>query len=337
MAAWSVQSARQATVPQVEPLVPDDVARVGTALTANFERVVRGKDDAVSLAVLTLLAGGHLLLEDVPGVGKTVLAKTLARSIGGVFKRIQGTPDLLPADITGSAVWMRHEEHFSFVPGPIFANVVVVDEINRATPRAQAALLEAMEEGQVSAEGDTYELPDPFMVVATRNTIEDHGTYLMPTSELDRFSVSTSMGYPSPGFEREIVARQLQRHPVLDVTPVVSLEEVRAARAAVARTYVHPAVLDYAVAVVGATREEPDCHLGASPRASLALVHTAQARARLAGRDFVSPDDVQALALPVLAHRLVLRRGSRSVADLVHDLVTRTAVPLPDADAPAGG
>lgn len=278
-------------------------------LADNVSRVLTGKPEVVELAVVTLAAGGHLLLEDVPGVGKTVLARAIARSIDGDFARVQGAPDLLPADVTGSSVYDQHHEQFRFVPGPVFANVVLVDELNRTTPRSQAALLEAMEERQVSVDGVTHPLPDPHFVVATQNPLEHVGTFPLPESQLDRFSVATSVGYPTRTQELEVVRAQVERHPLDTLEPVLTTAEVVAVRAAVRRVTVADEVIGYAVALVDATRAHPDVVIGASPRATIQLVRGAQALAALRGRGWVLPDDVKRLAPAVLSHRLVVRRS----------------------------
>ncbi|MBW3619257.1 MAG: MoxR family ATPase [Actinobacteria bacterium] len=279
------------------------------ALVDNVERVVTGKRAVVELAVVTLAAGGHLLLEDVPGVGKTVLARALARSIDGGFARVQGAPDLLPADITGSSVWDQRLEAFRFVPGPVFANVLLVDELNRTTPRSQAALLEAMEEGQVSVDGTTHVLPHPHVVIATQNPLEHVGTFPLPESQLDRFTAAASLGYPDASQEAAIVRAQVRRHPLHDLTPVLTTSQVAELQRSVREVHVADELVDYAVRLTTATRTHPDVELGASPRASVQLVHAAQALAALRGRGFVLPDDVKELAGSVLPHRLVVRRG----------------------------
>jgi MoxR-like ATPase len=284
-------------------------ACVGAAqrLITNVEHVIRGVDSTVTAAATALFAGGHLLIEDVPGVGKTMLARAFARSIAGSFKRIQATPDLLPADITGSAIYNQSDSSFEFIPGPLFANVVLVDEINRTTPRTQSALLEAMDEGAVTVDGVGHRLPDPMFVVATQNPIEHHGTYPLPEGQLDRFAIAMDMGYVPFATEREIVGAQLVGHPIDKLDSVVSTEEINRIRAIVRLIHVSQPVLDYSLAITRATREHPDIELGASPRASITLVRCAQARALVKGREFVVPDDVKALAVPALAHRVVAR------------------------------
>jgi MoxR-like ATPase len=282
--------------------------RVGR-LVDNVERAVAGKREGVSLAVVTLLAGGHVLIEDVPGVGKTLLAKSLARSVGGVFKRIQFTPDLLPADVTGLNVYNQGEGGFEFWAGPVFANVVLADEINRASPKTQSALLEAMEEGSVTVDGRTRYLPRPFGVVATQNPIEHEGTYPLPHAELDRFMIKLTLGYPDEGAETDML--KLAQDPVADLEPVVGLEEFLTMRRLVEEVHASEAVLGYVVSVTSATREHDDVFLGASPRASRMLLAASRARAAAAGRSYCTPDDVKAMALSVLGHRIIPSSGVR--------------------------
>ncbi len=304
------------------------------ALVENIERVITGKREVVELSVIALAAGGHVLLQDVPGVGKTVLARALARSIDGHFARIQGAPDLLPADVTGSSVYDQHHERFRFVPGPVFANVVLVDELNRTTPRSQAALLEAMEEGQVSVDGTTHPLPTPHFVIATQNPIEHAGTFPLPESQLDRFSLATSVGYPSPEQEATVIRAQVQHHPLDDLQPVLTTEQVETLRRSVRAVTVSDEAIAYAVRLAASTRGHPSIELGASPRASIQLIHAAQARAALRERGHVLPDDLKQLAPYVLAHRLIVRRGvggeqpdrRRLVADLLREVVVTADV-----------
>lgn len=291
---------------------PEAAAAVGGALIDALDSVLKGKRQQVVLLVTTLLAGGHLLLEDVPGVGKTKLARSVARALGGTFSRIQGTPDLLPQDITGSNVYDRSKNAFEFHPGPVFANVVLVDELNRTTPRTQSALLEAMEERQVSVEGVTYGLPEPFFLIATQNPIEQHGTYPLPEGQLDRFMCAIQLGYPSGRDELEMLAAGAEG-TLRDVTnPVVDPQSVLRAQRQVKTVYVARPVLEYVLAIVTASRRVPGVMLGASPRAGLALVSMAQARAALAGRYYVLPDDVKVLAPNVLRHRIIFAGSGQS-------------------------
>ena len=293
-------------------------------LVAAVERVVTGKRQVVERCVTVFAAGGHVLLQDVPGVGKTVLARALARSVDARFQRVQGAPDLLPADITGSNVWDPGMRDFRFVPGPVFAQVVLVDELNRTTPRTQAALLEAMEEGQVTVDGTTHPLPRPHMVVATQNPAEHLGTFALPESQLDRFMVSTSLGYPSESDEATIVTDQMLAHPLDTVTPVLDVDAVLRLRAAVRRVHVADPVVRYGVALVRATRA--GTALGASPRASVQLLRLAQATALLRGRDHVLPDDCKLLAPDVLTHRVMPADG-RAASEIVAEAVARVPVP----------
>ncbi len=314
--------------------------RTATArIVANIEQVIEGKTDTVRLAIAVLLAEGHLLIEDVPGVGKTKLAKALARSIDCSVRRIQFTPDLLPSDVTGVSVYNQDAHDFEFKPGAVFANLVVGDEINRASPKTQSALLECMEERQVTVDGTTYELQSPFMVVATQNPIEMEGTYPLPEAQRDRFTARLAMGYPDPRAEMAMLDGHGEHDPLDALRPVSDAAEVRRLIEIVRQVYVSVPVKQYVIDLVTATRHAADLRLGASPRASLHLLRTARAVAALEGREYVLPDDIQALAAPVLAHRLLptpeAQIGRRSTASVVADLVAR--VPVPDDRGGRGG
>jgi MoxR-like ATPase len=301
-------------------------------LVRNIEEVVLGKRAVVETVVGALLARGHVLVEDVPGVGKTILARSLARSIDASLKRIQCTPDLLPSDVTGASVYNPKTVAFEFRRGPIFAPVVLADEINRATPRTQSAFLEAMEERQVSADGETYPLPDPFFLIATQNPIELAGTFPLPEAQLDRFLVRVSLGYPDAATEVKVVLAQREAHPIDGLQPVLDLSQLRKAQAAVRRVSVHEALVSYVQRLVAATRTHEQALLGASPRGAIALVRAAQAQALLRGERYVTPDHVKRLAPSVLAHRLVLEPRARvQGADgtrVVEDLLRQVAVPI---------
>jgi MoxR-like ATPase len=302
-----------------------------TRISGNIERVLVGKPDVVRIALVTLLAEGHLLVEDVPGVGKTSLAKALAKSIDCTVSRIQFTPDLLPSDITGVSIYNRQTMDFEFRPGPVFANIVVGDEINRASPKTQSALLECMEEQQVTVDGVAYPLDSPFMVVATQNPIEMEGTYALPEAQRDRFTARVSIGYPDPQAEQAMVDEHAGADPLAALLPVSNADQIRGLIALVRRVHLAPEIRRYAVEVVGATRRLPELRLGASPRSTLHLVRAARAQAALAGRDFVVPDDVHSVAIPVLAHRLVLgpeaQSARRAPAELVRSVLQRVPVP----------
>jgi MoxR-like ATPase len=297
------------------------------SILANVGRVIDGKDEVIEASLVVLLAGGHLLIEDVPGVGKTALARALARSVDGSASRVQFTPDLLPSDITGVSVFDQRTLDFTFRPGAVFANIVIGDEINRASPKTQSALLEAMEEQQVTVDGTTHDLPDPFMVIATQNPFEMDGTYVLPEAQRDRFMACLAMGYPSRAAELEMLEDRSAGDPIDDLKPVVSVAELRELIAAVQATHVSDAVYGYALDVVEATRRHPSLRLGASPRATLQLVRAAKARAAVAARDFVAPDDVKALASIVLAHRVVVARKDVRPADVIADILAATPVP----------
>jgi len=283
----------------------DELVRVAHGVGAAVESVIEGKSEAIRLALTVLLAEGHLLIEDVPGVGKTMLAKALARSTGCSVRRIQFTPDLLPSDITGVSAYNQERREFEFKPGPVFANIVVGDEINRASPKTQSALLECMEERQVTVDGRTYPLTAPFMVIATQNPIEMEGTYPLPEAQRDRFTARISMGYPSAESELAMLEAHGSSSPLDALEPVAQAEDIRELIAAVRTVHVAQPLKEYVIRLVAATRSSPELRLGASPRATLHLLRAGRARAALDGRDFVIPDDMQALALPVLAHRLL--------------------------------
>jgi len=283
----------------------DDLVRVAHRVATAVESVIEGKAEAIRLALTVLLAEGHVLIEDVPGVGKTMLAKTLARSTDCSVRRIQFTSDLLPSDITGVSAYNQERREFEFKPGPVFANIVVGDEINRASPKTQSALLECMEERQVTVDGTTYPLAPPFMVIATQNPIEMEGTYPLPEAQRDRFTARIAMGYPSPESELAMLDAHGSSSPLEALEPVARAQDIRDLIAAVRQVHVADALKQYVISLVTATRSTPELRLGASPRATLHLLRASRARAALDGRDFVIPDDVQALALPVLAHRLL--------------------------------
>ncbi|MFE3447919.1 AAA family ATPase [Nonomuraea sp. NPDC059194] len=309
----------------------DELVSTAHRIRQAIESVIEGKSDAVRLTVTVLLAEGHLLIEDVPGVGKTMLAKALARSIDCPVRRVQFTPDLLPSDITGVSAYNQQTREFEFKPGPVFANIVVGDEINRASPKTQSALLECMEEHQVTVDGVTYALDAPFMVIATQNPIEMEGTYPLPEAQRDRFTARVAMGYPEPAAELEMLDVHGGTSPLDKLEPVATTAEVRALIEAVRGVYVSQPVKRYAIDLVTATRHSPDLRLGASPRSTLQLVRAARAHAALSGRDYVIPDDLQELAIPVLAHRLlpsIEAQGQRRVPEqVVTELVRRVPVP----------
>jgi len=307
------------------------------AVLRNVEGVIVGKRDEVELALIALACQGHLLIEDVPGVGKTVLAKSLARSIGCLFKRIQFTPDLLPSDVTGVSIYNQKTGEFEYRPGPVIAQVVLADEINRATPKTQASLLEAMEERQVTVDGTTYKMPRPFMVLATQNPIEYEGTFPLPEAQLDRFMLRLKLGYPARDDEVIILDRQQYSHPVEALEQVTSSDDLLAAQAEVRQVHVSAELRQYIVDLSTATRGHPDVYLGASPRGSLALFRAAQARALLRGRDYAIPDDVKALAESALAHRLIVNPSARvrgvGASEILAEILR--AAPVPGNRIPA--
>jgi MoxR-like ATPase len=308
-----------------------NAADLANAIVANVETVVRGRRQAVEQTTIGLLAGGHVLIEDSPGNGKTTLARALANSVGASFRRIQGTPDLLPSDLTGSTIWSQDTHSFTFIPGPIFTNLLLVDELNRATPRAQSALLEAMEESTVTVDGVSHKLPAPFFVIATQNPSDQHGTYALPEGQLDRFAIAVTLGPNDAAIERQVLREQLLRPTVDDVRPVVTVDELRWLQHEVRRTFVCDTVLDFALSIVRATREDPRVQTGASSRAALSMVRCCQARALLARRDFVTPDDVKAVAPAVLTHRLVvgLDRGLHGATSEAALAAILAATPVP--------
>ncbi len=314
-----------------------DIKTFSEKIITNIEKVIIGKRQPVELAVISLLCQGHLLIEDVPGVGKTVLARSLARSLGCEFSRIQFTPDMLPSDVTGVSIYNQVSTQFEFRPGPIMAQIVLSDEINRATPKTQAALLEAMEERQVTVDGVSHSLPKPFMVLATQNPIEYEGTFPLPEAQLDRFLVRLKLGYPELSDEINILERQQFQHPVNELQQVAGADELSQTQEAVKSVYVAPGIKRYIVEITHQTRQHPDVYLGASPRGSLALFRTGQARAAIQGRDYVLPDDIKALVKPVLSHRVILGPAARlrdlSGEQVLDEVITK--VPVPGGDMKA--
>jgi len=315
------------------------IAAIGDRVLDNVERVIVGKHQEVRLALVALLCRGHVLIEDVPGTGKTVLAKSIAKSLGCSFRRIQFTPDLLPSDVTGLSIYNQKSQEFEFRPGPIMSQVVLADEINRATPKTQSSLLECMDERQATIDGITHQMPDPFLVIATQNPIEYEGTFALPEAQLDRFMLRIRLGYPSLLDEIRVLDDQKVTHPLDDLEEVCTGDELRALQAAVREIYVDPAVSNYIVRLVASTRAHPDVYLGASPRGSIALYRASQALAGLLGRDYVIPDDVKALAEPALAHRVIIKTASTihdvSSAHVVRELLDST--PIETVRRAAGG
>jgi MoxR-like ATPase len=314
-----------------------DVASTVGRVIANMEKVIIGKRPQLTLAMAAYLCEGHILLEDVPGVAKTMFARALARSVGCSFKRLQCTPDLLPTDVTGVSIFNQKAAEFEFRPGPVFAQTLLADEINRATPRTQAALLEAMAERRVSVDGQTYVLKPPFLVIATQNPVDQEGTFPLPEAQLDRFLIRLSLGYPSFEEEAKMLVRLQKGHPIEDLPAVVSAQEIIACQEAVRAIHVDAKLIRYILEIVHASRTHEDLLLGGSPRASIALYRTAQAMAAIQGRDFVIPDDVKRIAQPVLAHRFILKPESRlrkkTANAVVAELIAEARVPITDREA----
>lgn len=313
-----------------------DLATFVEIIKKNISKVIVGKDETIERLLVALLCDGHVLIEDVPGVGKTMLARSLAISLGGQFKRLQCTPDLLPNDVTGVSVYNQAAGDFEFRPGPVFVNILLADEINRATPRTQSALLESMQETQVTIDGITYPLPRPFMVLATQNPVEYEGTFPLPEAQLDRFMLKIDMGYPTHVEEKEILNRLRRQHPIESLESIVEPEDVQALKSGIWDVHVDETVIDYIIRLVDATRSHHDILLGGSPRATLALFKAAQALAAIHNRDHVLPDDVKRLAIPVLSHRLMLRpeselRGNTS-EDLIKRIIDNTPLNLRDEE-----
>jgi MoxR-like ATPase len=314
------------------------IQETGDRVLANVERVIVGKHHEVRLALVALLCRGHVLIEDVPGTGKTVLAKAIARSLGCSFRRIQFTPDLLPSDVSGLSIYNQKTQEFEFRPGPIMSQIVLADEINRATPKTQSALLECMEEHQATIDGTTYQMPDPFLVIATQNPIEYEGTFALPEAQLDRFMLRLRLGYPQPLEEIVILDEQKRTHPLEDLEEVLTVADLLEMQTAIREIYVDSSVSDYIVRLVNNTRNHPDVYLGASPRGSIALYRSGQALAGLLGRDYVIPDDIKALAEPALAHRLIIKTSSSihdvQAGQVVRELLESTPI---DGIRPTGG
>ena len=324
---------------ELESQMVKNVQEPAERVVANVERVIVGKHVEVRMALVALLCEGHILIEDVPGVGKTMLAKALSKSIGCSFRRIQFTPDLLPSDVTGLSIFNQKTQEFEFRPGPIMAQVVLADEINRATPKTQSALLECMEERQATIDGTTHPMPSPFLVIATQNPIEYEGTFALPEAQLDRFMLRLRLGYPKAMEEIVILDEQKRLHPIDDLRQTLDLEELRQMQSGIKEIYVDQTVAEYIVRLVTATREHPDVYLGASPRGSLNLYRSSQAFAALEGRDYVIPDDVKQLAVAVLAHRLIIK-SQASLREIDPDSIVReilAQVPIGEASSATAG
>ena len=319
---------------EISPSTVSTIQEMSNRVKEKIKKVIIGKRQTIEMVVIGLLCQGHILIEDVPGVGKTVLARSLAKSLGLSFSRIQFTPDMLPSDVTGVSIFNQETRQFEFRPGPIMAQVVLADEINRATPKTQAALLEAMEERQVTVDGISHQLPKPFLVMATQNPIEYEGTFPLPEAQLDRFLMRIRLGYPSLNDEVKILEVQQLRHPIDDLKPVVELDELLQLQEAIKSVYVAPALKKYMVELTRATRESSDVYLGASPRGSLGLFRSSQARAAMHGRDYVLPDDVKYLAEYVLSHRMVVQPAAR-LRNLAADQIVKenlSILPVPGGD-----
>jgi len=308
-----------------------DIQAFGETIVGNLEKVIVGKRQSLDLLVAGLLCQGHILIEDVPGVGKTMLARSLARSLDCVFNRIQFTPDMLPSDVTGVSIYNQKKDEFEFRPGPIIGQIILADEINRATPKTQAALLEAMEERQVTVDGVTHILPRPFMVLATQNPIEHEGTFPLPEAQLDRFMLRLRLGYPSQADEIRVLGDQQLQHPLETLSSVVGVEEVLQVMGEVKRVFLSQAIKRYIVELTSRTRQSDDVYLGASPRGSIFLARAGQARAALVGRDYVLPDDIKDMAIPILAHRIIVSPAARlrelSSDRIVEEILHKTSVP----------
>jgi MoxR-like ATPase len=315
-----------------------DLATAVQRVVGNVEKVIMGKAESVAFSLIAVICRGHVLIEDVPGVGKTVLTKAIARSIGCTFKRIQFTPDLLPSDVTGVSIYNQKTGNFEFRPGPIMAQIVLADEVNRATPKTQSALLEAMEEGQITVDGVSYKLPDPFMVMATQNPIEYEGTFPLPEAQLDRFMMNIKIGYPKPADEVSILDSQQHHHPLEDLAQIMSAEELVMIQQQVRNVHIDTSIREYVVAIANATRRHHNIYLGVSPRGSLALVRASQALAAMRGRGYVLPDDIKLLVKPTLAHRIIVTPAARvhsMTSTIILDEILQS-VPVPNAWVSSG-